>query len=53
MFKTALLMTLGLITQVAQASKCSIKLTAYSDSTCSTTKDYPPMYPNGQASYDL
>ena len=50
---TALLITLGLVNQVAQVSKCSIKLTAYSDSACTTPKDYPPMYPNGEASYDL
>ena len=53
MLKTALLLTLGVLTHLASASKCSIKLTAYSDSSCTTTKDYPPLYPGGQASYDL
>ena len=47
MLKTALVLTIGLLTQLSSASKCSIKLTAYSDSSCTTTKDYPPLFPNG------
>ena len=53
MFKTALLMTIGLLTQMASASKCSVKLTAYSDSSCTTAIDYPPLFPSGQGNYEL
>ena len=53
MFKTALVLTIGLLTQLTSASKCSIKLTAYSDNTCTTTKDYPPLFPNGQVNYEM
>ena len=53
MFKTALLVTMGLLTQLASASKCTVKLTAYSDNTCTTNIDYPPLYPNGGATYEM
>ena len=53
MFKTLMLASALLCQGALAASKCSMKIEAFSDDTCTTPKTDIPMYPNGVADVDI
>ena len=53
MIKYLVLATALLIGSTAAQSVCSLRLETFSDDTCSTSKTYPPHYPDGMADFDV